>query len=91
MMNLDIDLIKGIELIYLRYDHPSYLIFPDDPIKMIWEIIIIITLRWVCFVLLYEISFNNDNSDSPATSYAFNIECLEYLSFAYNIRSLEKC
>ena len=72
-MNLDIDLIDGIELIYKRYAHLTYMIFPDDPVKIIWDILIIIALLCVCFVVPYEISFKNDDTEYSAVSYGFNI------------------
>ncbi|CAD8051397.1 unnamed protein product [Paramecium primaurelia] len=56
-----------------RYAHLTYMIFPDDPVKTIWDILIIIALLCVCFVVPYEISFKNDDTEYSAVSYGFNI------------------
>lgn len=39
------------------------MIFPDDPIKFLWDILLIIALLYVCFVVPYEISFKNDDTE----------------------------
>ena len=65
-MKQDLDLINGIKFIYWSYAHLSYIIFPDDPTKLLWDILIIIALLYVCFVVPYEISFKNDDTEESA-------------------------
>lgn len=38
------------------------MIFPDDPTKLIWDILIVIALLYICFVVPFEISFREDDS-----------------------------
>ncbi|CAD8153584.1 unnamed protein product [Paramecium octaurelia] len=56
-----------------RYAHLSYIVFPDDPIKLLWDILIIIALLYVCFLVPYEISFKNDDTAESAVQLGFNI------------------
>lgn len=60
-MNQDIDLIKGIDIFYkIRYCNLRFMIFPDDPSKLFWDILIILALLYICFVVPFEISFRDD-------------------------------
>jgi hypothetical protein len=43
------------------------MVFPDDPVKLVWDILIIIALLYICFVVPYEISFNTDNAEESTT------------------------
>lgn len=63
-MKLDIDLIKGSQY-YLkyRYAHLKYIIFPDDPTKLCWDILVVMALLYVCIMVPYDISFKDDNQE----------------------------
>lgn len=62
MMKQDLDMIKGIKISIFRYCHLKFMIFPDDPTKLIWDILIVIALLYICFVVPFEISFREDDS-----------------------------
>ena len=66
-MKLDTDSIRGMMLLIGRYCQLKYMVFPDDPVKLVWDILIIVALLYICFVVPYEISFNSDNAGESTT------------------------
>lgn len=47
-----------------RYANISFMIYPDDPLKLVWDAIVIMALLYICFVIPFNIAFNNDEDQN---------------------------
>ncbi|CAD8155630.1 unnamed protein product [Paramecium octaurelia] len=56
-----------------RYANLKYIIFPDDPTKLFWDILVVIALLYICIMVPYDISFKDDNQEETPTQFGLGL------------------
>ena len=59
------------------------MIFPDDPFRIAWDLLLLFTLSYICLVIPYNIAFENDTNDWEA-ALGFLVSGLYFLDIILN-------